>query len=523
MIRKSARGLRLTLAFALNLIVLFAIFNYRNGGTLVPNPRHARARHDVRCFPPRKKPASIKVPAAQDDKFLAGLWDTLRPLFDQHKPEPAHIDKPAPEKKPGESELGSFFDLTDEEADLTRARHEELVGKLPPYPQQRFGGRGVVILAGGRYSEFAAITLGMLRESGSRLPVELWFDDGGDDEWCRELEPEGVACRRLTEYMSLDDLPSPYQWKVFTMLYSTFEEILFIDADSMPVKNPDSVFESAVFQSNGVILWPDYWTHTGSPWLPYLVGINDTRKSDMLVREMSIESGQIYWNKKTHWKSLVLAAYYNYFGPDFWYTVFNNGWAGWGDKDAFVVACKAAQQPYYQVPHSIVTIFLQGTTDGIGMLQGDPTNRAEHTPLFMHINMIKMSMREVLCSEDCTKSERQGDHPFHMIDENSRINKHLREGRRLYAVAELFEANIDPEPDVWRVLEHTACRTHRGSRHMCKNARDHMERTFGFKFTADGDEGGDGDARVCIEGPWAQPSTARPKPDNWTRGDGEDY
>lgn len=31
-------------------------------------------------------------------------------------------------------------------------------------------------------------------------------------------------------------------------------------------------------------------------------------------------------------QSLVLAMYYNYFGPTFWYMAITNGYAGWGDK-----------------------------------------------------------------------------------------------------------------------------------------------------------------------------------------------
>lgn len=222
----------------------------------------------------------------------------------------------------------------------------------------------------------------------------------------------------------------------------------------------------------------------------------------------------------------MLAAYYNYFGPDFWYTIFNNGWQGWGDKDTFPAALKAAQQDYYQVSHEIVTIFVQGTSDGIGMLQPDPTNNAEHKPLFLHMNMIKWSTRELLCTENCNKIKGQGDNPFHMIDERSKINKHMREGMRILAVGQLFQGNIDPEPDMWRVVEHNACRTSWASRHMCRNARRHLERTFGFEFTQyrnENNEGGNAHTQLCIEGPWARPSRAKPKPKNWAKDYEEMY
>ncbi|KAK8914862.1 hypothetical protein H634G_02077 [Metarhizium anisopliae BRIP 53293] len=520
-LQRRLRASRLAVVLVLGFTFLFIRFCYND-----VDPFAQYAGNTMPCSPSRINKYAIKPPPAQDGRFLANLWHTLQPLFDQHKPDPAHIKKPLVDKLPDKDILGDFFNLTNEEAENTRAKHMELVGKLPPYPKGHFGGRGVVVLAGGRYSEFAATSIGMLRESGSKLPVEVWLNDDGDEAWCNELPLEGMVCRRLTDYMNLDDLPHPYQWKVFTMLYSTFEDILFIDADSIPIKNPDFLFDSAVYKNYGVILWPDYWKHTGSPLLPYLIGINSTRQSDILASETSVESGQLVWNKKTHWKSLLLAAYYNYFGPDFWYTVFNNGWQGWGDKDTFPAALKAAQQDYYQVSHEIVTLFVQGTSDGIGMLQPDPTNNAKHMPLFLHTNMIKWGARELLCTENCDKIKGQGGHPFHMIDERSQIYKHLREGMRIFAVGQLFQGNIDPEPDMWRVVEHNACRTSRASWHMCKNARSHMERTFGFDFTEyreEMNEGGNANTQICIEGPWAKPSRAKPKPKNWAKDYEETY
>ena len=159
------------------------------------------------------------------------------------------------------------------------------------------------MLAGGRYTEFAATSLGMLREMGSKLPVEVWSKDESEEinGFCDEIRAEGMACRRLADYMDLSLLRHPYQWKIFTILFSSFEEVLFLDADSMPIMNPDFIFDSDVYKENGAILWPDYWKHSGSPWLPYVIGLSEQR-SDMFQEEKSIESGQIYWHKQKHWK-----------------------------------------------------------------------------------------------------------------------------------------------------------------------------------------------------------------------------
>lgn len=204
---------------------------------------------------------------------------------------------------PTKEALKTIVNISEADAYATRIEHEAVVRHLPPYPENTFEGRGIVMLAGGKYSEFAATALGMLREVGSRLPVEVWVKDHSEEKegWCAELEQDGMVCRRLQDYMDMSTLPMPYQWKVFTMLFSSFEEIIFLDADDIPIRNPDVIFDSPIYRDNGAILWPDYWKHSGSSWLPYVIGTTD-EQSDMLQDEQSAESGQVIWNKSWHWK-----------------------------------------------------------------------------------------------------------------------------------------------------------------------------------------------------------------------------
>ena len=160
-----------------------------------------------------------------------------------------------------------------------------------------------MMLAGGRYSEYAATALTMLREVGSQLPVEVWMKNSTEEKagWCAELQEQGMVCRKLEDYLDMSVLPHPYQWKIFTMLFSSFQEILFLDADNIPLRNPDYLFESEVYKKNGAILWPDYWTHTGSPLLPYVMAVTD-EASDKFQGEQTVESGQMVWNKRIHWR-----------------------------------------------------------------------------------------------------------------------------------------------------------------------------------------------------------------------------
>ena len=185
----------------------------------------------------------------------------------------------------------------------TRDKHVKVTNELPEYPANTFNGKGIIMLAGGRYNGFAATGLRMIRETGSNLPVEVWMKDKPEEKkgWCRELAREGMVCRRLSDYIDVEFLKNGYQFKILTMLFSSFEQILFLDADNVPVRNPDSVFESKSFTDTGVVLWPDYWKHSGTPLLPFVVGLAD-EASELLRPEQTVESGQIVWDKKRHWK-----------------------------------------------------------------------------------------------------------------------------------------------------------------------------------------------------------------------------
>lgn len=162
------------------------------------------------------------------------------------------------------------------------------------------------MLAGGRYNMYAATALGVIRETGSKLPVEVWMNDTADekDGFCDELAKDGMVCKWLSDVVDTRFIHNGYQLKIMTMIFSSFQEFLFLDADNQPIKNPDTIFDTKSFKDHGAILWPDYWDHTGSPLLPHVVGLAKG-KSDMWRGKRTVESGQIVWDKKRHWKVCI--------------------------------------------------------------------------------------------------------------------------------------------------------------------------------------------------------------------------
>ena len=260
----------------------------------------------ITCVSARENRHSILPPSAPDPALLSQTWKTLQNLYERYPPQPLTLklnNFASISTFPSLEEIKHHTDISKSDALTSRQNHAEVIDSIPPIPQNQFAGRGVVMLAGGKYSEYAATGLGMLREVGSRLPVEVWMKDKTEekDGWCDELAREGMACRRLSDYMDLTALEHPYQWKVFTIMFSSFAEVLFIDGDNMPIQNPDDMFEAEDYAATGVVLWPDYWKNTGSPFLPFVMGISD-EASEMMRDQKTVESGELLWNKERHWE-----------------------------------------------------------------------------------------------------------------------------------------------------------------------------------------------------------------------------
>ena len=199
-------------------------------------------------------------------------------------------------------------------------------------------------------------------------------------------------------------------------------------------------------------------------------------------------------------QSLCLAAYYNYYGPQHYYTLISQGWAGWGDKDTFPIALRAMNEDFYMVPHQLRTLFVNGTTVGVGMLQADPTNLNTYSPMFLHSNMIKWSIRNFLCIGCALHQEDPV--PMSFLEKpDSPINTHLKEHSRIFKLEEMHFMGIDPEPLIWKSMEHTACRSVWKDDGLCSRTRVHMAETFGNRFESPGMTArllGYGD-RVCVK------------------------
>ncbi|KAG2454624.1 hypothetical protein HYH02_000465 [Chlamydomonas schloesseri] len=308
-----------------------------------------------------------------------------------------------------------------------------------------FSGRGVVMVGGTlRYLVPAWVSLHVLRRSGCRLPVEVWFPaaEYPTPELEAALAALGATARRLELQVdpmgavqgsgagssssssgssgagagagaggagataaavaaALAQVPgapaSPgYGYKVAALLMSRFREVLFLDSDNAVLRDPTYLFHSAAYRDTGALLWPDWWSATAAKEAPRILNVSASR-----LPHNTFESGQMVLDKARHWRGLLAAAYMNIHGRLFWELL--HCYVGKGDKETFAYGMLAAREPYWVSPIPAGSVGVEQEVclkEGRGpprcrrqflgntMLQYDP----DGVPLFMHANYYKWKL-----------------------------------------------------------------------------------------------------------------------------------
>lgn len=311
--------------------------------------------------------------------------------------------------------LNSKCRIQDASLEELKNKHRSILRELP-YEKLKTtyiaGTTGVALVGGGKFSWLSYLSILSLRQSGSKLPVEVLMPKTEDYERERDfcdlhLAKLDAKCVVLPQKLgpsvvgAWNDKIKSYQFKVLTIMASSFQNVVLIDSDNMLLKDPDHVVESKLFTEFGMIAWPDYWKRTVSPKFYEIadVEVHDKKRVrynrlpllkaeenispevvpfhdlEGTIPELSTEAGQLIINKATHPKTILLSAYYNLNGPNLYYKLFSLGEQGEGDKDTFVAAATVASEKYYQVKSYIKSVGYFDYSDtfkGIAMGQKDP-------------------------------------------------------------------------------------------------------------------------------------------------------
>lgn len=266
-------------------------------------------------------------------------------------------------------------------------------------------GRGIVTCGGGtKYFPSLYVLIHRLRQVGCKLPVELWYMgpnemDPGMKRLLVDLNVTFVDAYEVQKAIPTRMLGG-WELKPYAILYSRFKEVMFIDADSVPLVDPTYLFDDIKYKETGALFFPDFctWTVHNYVWplfdlpQPNIIEqpVPKERVSETYGRpfpeghDAPVESGQLIIDKGRCSKELKLA-HWICDHSDYYF------WHFHGDKEAFRIAWKMYKTPYampcytpnftehtiYQHDHNGEVVFLHRTLDKFKL---DGTNKHSAVP-----------------------------------------------------------------------------------------------------------------------------------------------
>ena len=187
------------------------------------------------------------------------------------------------------------------------------------------GGRGIVLTAGDDQAPFLLTIIPTFRQLGCDLPIEIMYlgDSDLSEDYRSDLESlDGVITRDIAQMVN-DEGWKLAGWaaKPFAILHSSFREVVFIDADSLFFKNPETLFEDPQYQKTGALFFRDrlIMPENKKRWLQQILPkpvSRQVKQSRMWTGESGHmqESGVVVVDKWRHFIAMLFITRMN--GPD---------------------------------------------------------------------------------------------------------------------------------------------------------------------------------------------------------------
>jgi alpha 1,2-mannosyltransferase len=190
-----------------------------------------------------------------------------------------------------------------------------------------FTGRGIVTSVYDREFLSAWVLFSELERLRVRLPIEAFHGEG---ELSRENQALLAGFDLDLKLQLLSDRVSRFAKKPFSIYRSSFEQVLWLDCDNFPIRDPSFLFDDPEYRAKGSLFWRDVsgadrstrWHASSKVWPLYNVPANDAEE---------FESGQLLINKTKCWSELGLTLHFAAEGELYGSVVY-------GDKDMFRLA-----------------------------------------------------------------------------------------------------------------------------------------------------------------------------------------
>lgn len=198
-----------------------------------------------------------------------------------------------------------FFD--DEIIEKLKIKHKNIVSKIPenveiPYYQNN----GYVTVGGGDNDYYSLLLVKQLRDLGAKEKIEVIIPPtvSSNEKLCNEIFPSlNATCLHMKDTFGLKNLSklnfNRHSINVLSVLASSFRNAFFIAPSTIPLHNPDLLFNSKIFNDYKLLLWPTIYRSTISPTFYKVAGID--------VENIKIRILNDRWSDINYYKDFVEA------------------------------------------------------------------------------------------------------------------------------------------------------------------------------------------------------------------------
>ncbi|GAB7352535.1 hypothetical protein MBLNU459_g2927t1 [Dothideomycetes sp. NU459] len=241
------------------------------------------------------------------------------------------------------------------------------------HAQMYNAGRGIVLSGANHQAPYMLTAIAVYRKMGCNLPIEVMYlgEDDLSEEYREQMEAfPGVTTRNLKQMVgNMGWNIEGFASKAFSILMSSFREVLFIDADVLFFRNPELLFQEEGYRDTGALFFRDRVVYPAfkKKFLRQILPkpISHTAKQSRYWNGESSEmqeSGVLVIDKWRHFVTMLLVARMN--GPD--RSDGPNGEKGvysffYGDKETFWLGFELAGDTDYH--------FYQGDNGALGVVK----------------------------------------------------------------------------------------------------------------------------------------------------------
>ncbi|RHX98421.1 hypothetical protein DYB25_004616 [Aphanomyces astaci] len=227
-----------------------------------------------------------------------------------------------------------------------------------------------------------------LRAMKCVLPIELFYHPG-------EIDLTNPVVVELTGKYNcnlrpiLNKAAKKFKSKPYAIYHSAFDQVLFLDSDNFPTRDPTFLFDTPEFLDTGAVFWPDFWQPDYS-----IFNVNSQSLLWQLLDmapfgDFEQESGQLLVDRRRAPAALDKLMYYTMEGR-----LLEKLELVWGDKDLFRFAWHNTSTPFHfiETPPALGGRYdaVDDRFCGVAMMQFDPQGDI----LFIHRNTYKMTGRQ---------------------------------------------------------------------------------------------------------------------------------